>query len=375
MDSHAHNHSSHGSGGEPEQMRKMFLGGLSFDTTEESVNEYFKKFGELTDCCVVRHKDGDRKPRGFGFVTYATSACVDKVIDAKKDSAHVLDGREIDVKRALPKEEGGSKESTNKAFVGGLAPGTTAEDLKAYFTNYGVVTDVSIPPSTEGKKRVFGFVTFEDSDTVDKLIIRQNFQMNGRNLEVKKAQNKDRMARGGFQGGRERRDFGGSYGGGGGGGYGGGRGGGSRGGNRTGGGYRSGSGDQGGYGGGRYGGGGGYSGGGGGYSGGGSGSYGNGGGYGGNSGGGYNDFGSGYGQQSSGGPMRSGGGGGGGYSGRNAPYSGGYGGGNSGGGYQSGGGNYSSGGSTGYSGGGGGGGGGGYGGGYGGNSGGGNRNY
>ncbi|XP_041458263.1 heterogeneous nuclear ribonucleoprotein A3-like isoform X3 [Lytechinus variegatus] len=319
-----------------EQLRKLFLGGLSFNTTEESVQSYFQEYGKITDCVVVKHKDGDRKPRGFGFVTFATSASVDAVIKAKKEKgSHILDEREIDAKRALPKEEGGSKESTNKAFVGGLAPGTTQDELKAYFAEHGNVIDVFIPPSTEGKRRVFGFVTFEDSDSVDKLIIMQNFSLNGRNLEVKKAQNKDRQ------------------------------GGGSRG--------RGGR-DQGGYGGSRFG-GGGYSGGSGGGYGGSGGSYGNGGGYGGNSGN-YNDFGSGYSQQSSGGPMRSGGGGG--YGGRNAPYSGNYGGNSGGGGggsggyqgggsgYQGGGGgggNYSSGGSS-YS--------GGYSG-YGGNSGG--RNY
>ncbi|XP_041458262.1 heterogeneous nuclear ribonucleoprotein A3 homolog 2-like isoform X2 [Lytechinus variegatus] len=322
-----------------EQLRKLFLGGLSFNTTEESVQSYFQEYGKITDCVVVKHKDGDRKPRGFGFVTFATSASVDAVIKAKKEKgSHILDEREIDAKRALPKEEGGSKESTNKAFVGGLAPGTTQDELKAYFAEHGNVIDVFIPPSTEGKRRVFGFVTFEDSDSVDKLIIMQNFSLNGRNLEVKKAQNKDRQ--GGGSRGRGGRDFGGR----------GGRGG-----------YRSG--------------GGGYSGGSGGGYGGSGGSYGNGGGYGGNSGN-YNDFGSGYSQQSSGGPMRSGGGGG--YGGRNAPYSGNYGGNSGGGGggsggyqgggsgYQGGGGgggNYSSGGSS-YS--------GGYSG-YGGNSGG--RNY
>lgn len=65
---------------------------------------WLNQINAQSTCSSQYSKDGDRKPRGFGFVTYATSACVDKVIDAKKDSAHVLDGREIDVKRALPKE-------------------------------------------------------------------------------------------------------------------------------------------------------------------------------------------------------------------------------------------------------------------------------
>jgi len=345
-----------GSGsGEPEQLRKMFLGGLSFDTTEESIQDYFKQFGEITDCCVVRHKLGDRKPKGFGFVTFGTSESVDKVIAAKKDNPHSLDGRNIDVKRALPKDQdGGPKESVNKAFVGGLSIDTTEQDLKDYFSKFGNVTEVAIPKPGDGKKRGFGFVTFDDTDCVDRLIILQNHELNGRSLDVKKAVPKDsrgdRFGRGGGRGGRGGRGGGRDYGSGG---YGGG------------GRYQQSGGYGGGYGGqGSYGSGGGYGGG---------SSYG-GGSYDNSGSGGYNDFGSSYGQQSSGyGPMKSGGGGGGGGGyggGRNAPYQSYGSGSSSGGGYGgSSGGGYSSGSSGGY---GGSSGGGGYGGGY---SGSGGRNY
>ena len=37
---------------EPEQLRKLFLGGLSFETTDDSLREHFEKWGTLTDCVV-----------------------------------------------------------------------------------------------------------------------------------------------------------------------------------------------------------------------------------------------------------------------------------------------------------------------------------
>lgn len=37
---------------EPEQLRKLFIGGLSFETTEESLRAHFEKWGSLTDCVV-----------------------------------------------------------------------------------------------------------------------------------------------------------------------------------------------------------------------------------------------------------------------------------------------------------------------------------
>lgn len=37
---------------EPEQLRKLFIGGLSFETTEESLRTHFEQWGKLTDCVV-----------------------------------------------------------------------------------------------------------------------------------------------------------------------------------------------------------------------------------------------------------------------------------------------------------------------------------
>lgn len=56
-------------GTEEEQLRKLFIGGISFETTDEDLNTYFSQYGTLTDCVVI--KDGN-KSKGFGFVTYET---------------------------------------------------------------------------------------------------------------------------------------------------------------------------------------------------------------------------------------------------------------------------------------------------------------
>lgn len=40
---------------EPEQLRKLFIGGLSFETTDDSLREHFEKWGTLTDCVVSDH--------------------------------------------------------------------------------------------------------------------------------------------------------------------------------------------------------------------------------------------------------------------------------------------------------------------------------
>ncbi|XP_078454295.1 heterogeneous nuclear ribonucleoprotein A1-like 2 isoform X3 [Lampetra planeri] len=344
-----------------EQQRKLFIGGLSFETTEDSMRKHFEQWGTLTDCVVMRDPHTKRS-RGFGFVTYTCPEEVDAAMDARP---HHLDNRVVEAKRAISREDSlkpGAHLKVKKIFVGGIRDDTDEQHLREYFQVYGDVEAAEVMEDrSTGKKRGFGFVTFSDHDTVDKVIVQKYHTINGHKAEVRKALSKQEMnssggPRGGSRGGR------GSYGsrGGGGGGYGGGYGGGGYGGDGYngyggggggygggGGGYSDRGGSYGGYGnqGGGYGGGGG-----GGYDnyGGGS-SYGGGGGnYGGSSGGGYGgggggDFGNYNQQQSSYGPMKSGGGS---YGGRNSsgPYGGGYGsgggssGGSGGGGYGGGGG-------------------------------------
>ncbi|XP_018424393.1 PREDICTED: heterogeneous nuclear ribonucleoprotein A1 isoform X2 [Nanorana parkeri] len=354
---------------EPEQLRKLFIGGLSFETTDESLRNHFEQWGALTDCVVMRDPNSKRS-RGFGFVTYSTTEEVDASMNARP---HRVDGRMVEPKRAVSREDSqrpGAHLTVKKIFVGGIKEDTEEHHLRDYFEQYGKIEVVEIMTDrANGKKRGFAFITFEDHDSVDKIVIQKYHTINDHNCEVRKALSKQEMAtasasqrgrgggggsfgRGGGFGGNDSfggrgGNFGGSRGGfsgrggygsggGGGGGDGGYNGFGSDGygnnppysGNRGYGGGQSYGGGQGGYGGSS----GGYDG----YSGGGGGGSGFGGGngnFGGSGGGGggasnFNDFGS-YNNQSSSsfGPMK-----GGNYSGRNSgPYGGGgYGGGSTG---------------------------------------------
>ena len=56
---------------EPEHLRKLFIRGLSFETTDEGLRSRFEHWGTLTDCVVMRDPNAKR-PRDFGFVTYTT---------------------------------------------------------------------------------------------------------------------------------------------------------------------------------------------------------------------------------------------------------------------------------------------------------------
>lgn len=172
---------------EPEHFRKVFIGSLSYTTTDDSLRDYFAKFGELVDCVIMKESKTN-KSRGFGFVTYAKSPMVDEMM---KHRPHRLDGRELETKRATPREDAGkpgAETSTKKLFVGAIKEAITEDHLRDYFTKYGKIEECVIMKDKEtNKSRGFAFVTFDDYDPVDKIVLEKFHNVNGQSIAVKKA--------------------------------------------------------------------------------------------------------------------------------------------------------------------------------------------
>eukprot|EP00808_Paulinella_micropora_P023258 g10070.t1 len=183
--------------------KKLFIGGVSWDTTDESFRAYFEQFGELEDSVVMRDQEG--KARGFGFVVFRDGAGCDKVLSAGTLS---LDGREIEAKRAVPKGEtfrgprqpmggygggggGGPPPDLrcSKIFIGGVPPDMTSKHLEAYFAKYGNVTDAVVMTHRDtGRPRGFGFVTYEQPRSVDKVMEDgREHVIEGKMVEIKRS--------------------------------------------------------------------------------------------------------------------------------------------------------------------------------------------
>ena len=71
---------------------KLFIGGISWDTNEERLKEYFGTFGEVVEAVIMKDRTTGRA-RGFGFVVFAEPAVADTVIMEK----HSIDGRMVKI--------------------------------------------------------------------------------------------------------------------------------------------------------------------------------------------------------------------------------------------------------------------------------------
>ena len=165
----------------------MFVGGLNWDTTEESLRKYFGQFGPVSACTVMRDGSTGRS-RGFAFVTFSDPKSVNAVMVRE----HFLDGKIIDPKRAIPRPE---QSKTQKCFVGGLPQTVTQDSFKQLFQQFGHVLDSTVMMDKDtGRPRGFGFVTFESDDGVERTLANQPLMLDGKQIEVKRAQSRGQPA-------------------------------------------------------------------------------------------------------------------------------------------------------------------------------------
>ncbi|KAF9266362.1 hypothetical protein L218DRAFT_64027 [Marasmius fiardii PR-910] len=158
---------------------KMFIGGLHWDTTDEGLRDYFSQFGKVEACTIMRDATG--RSRCFAFLTFEDPASVNRVMVQE----HFLDGKVIDPKRAIPREE---HQRATKLFIGGLAGSVTSESMREFFSQHGRVIDSTVMLDREtGRSKGFGFVSLENVD-VRPFLGFGNLEIDGKLIDVKLAQ-------------------------------------------------------------------------------------------------------------------------------------------------------------------------------------------
>merc|ERR1711936_121862 len=170
--------------------RKLFVGGLSWETREPQLKEYFEKYGEVESVNLKLNPVTGRS-RCFAFIVFKESTSVDKVFDPKGGD-HAINSKKVDVKRA--------KAKPGKMFLGGLKPELSDDDIKTHFEKYGTILEFEMPfDKTKNARKGFGFITFEREETMKELIKKGKEKIGEHEIDLKKATPKA--------------DFGGGYGG------------------------------------------------------------------------------------------------------------------------------------------------------------------
>jgi len=89
---------------------KLYVGNLSFQTSEQDLNALFAKYGTVTETNMIMDRETNR-PRGFGFVTMSSSEEGQKAIDALHGQN--VDGRDLTVNEAKPMEARGPRRESS----------------------------------------------------------------------------------------------------------------------------------------------------------------------------------------------------------------------------------------------------------------------
>lgn len=173
--------------------RKLFVGGLSWETTQKDLKEYFNKFGEITEVNIKTDPNTGRS-RGFAFIQFANKDSVDQVLNGGQ---HSVNGKQVDPKRAK------ARPGIKKIFVGGLDPDVPEADIRSYFEKFGKIEEIELPfDKQKNQRRQFCFITFESEEVVDEICKNPKQKIGNKDCDVKKATPKQdpRSARGGWGG-------------------------------------------------------------------------------------------------------------------------------------------------------------------------------
>lgn len=172
-------------GVDPSTCRKLAILGLPWDTSEDTLREYFSQFGSLEGAEVMKDRYTG-KSRGFGFVSFVDPACAMRALNTE----HSIDGRRCEAKIALPKGDP-TPPRTTRIFVARIPPSVTETQFRSYFESFGKLQDAYMPKdhSKQGYRGI-GFVTFTCADSVEKIMAVKHW-LNGHEIAIDRATPKE----------------------------------------------------------------------------------------------------------------------------------------------------------------------------------------
>ncbi|TYH76777.1 hypothetical protein ES332_D04G110100v1 [Gossypium tomentosum] len=167
--------------------RKLFVRGLAWNTTSETLCAAFRMHGEIEEGAVIYDK-ATGKSRGYGFITYKH---MESAHSALRAPSKLIDGRMAVCNLACEGLTGASTTpdlAQRKLYIGGLSPDVTSEMLLNYFGRHGEIEEGSVAYDKDtNESRGFGFVTYKTTEAAKKAIDDPQKILGGRTIIVKLA--------------------------------------------------------------------------------------------------------------------------------------------------------------------------------------------
>ena len=185
---------SYNSGTWPE----LFVNNLSYKTTDESLKNYFSKYGEVESTKIVYDKETGR-PKGVGFCKFCDSSSAAKALEDNDNL--FLDGRPIAVSYSNDKKGSakvrkskfqGNKEYSGEKFsifIGNLSFKTNEDGIKNLFEDCGNIIDIRIAKRPDGHPRGFAHVDFDNKEAMENALEKTGYLLDGRKLRIDKTTN------------------------------------------------------------------------------------------------------------------------------------------------------------------------------------------
>ncbi|KAI3782506.1 hypothetical protein L2E82_12555 [Cichorium intybus] len=175
--------------------RKLFVRGLAWNTTTETLCAAFEEHGEIEEGAVIIDK-ASGKSRGYGFITYKDIDSTRKALEAP---SKLIDGRMavcilacegISTMGSSSNSSSTPDQAQRKLYIGGLSPEITSEMLLSFFKKHGEIEEGSVAYDKDtNKSRGFGFITYKTVEAAKKAIDNPQKMLGARNITVKLADN------------------------------------------------------------------------------------------------------------------------------------------------------------------------------------------
>lgn len=170
--------------------RKIFVGGLPPDLTEDDLSSYFEQFAKVDNTEIKRTPCGT--PRGFGFVSFVQDAPFDSIASV----GHFLNGVRIDPKPVETRPPSARRQQmtgSNKVFIGGIDRNETDESItRALYEGANVrVMKIEWPQDHAGKKNYL-FVELGSHEEQMRALSFGQVIVGSRTVDIKPVEKKDR---------------------------------------------------------------------------------------------------------------------------------------------------------------------------------------